>query len=97
MKLVTLADLKVGDTFRYQNSAEDDWHKVSKVDDERLYYPGYLPDLPEKNYRVDNVSVILKEAEPEPEENRLDSTGVDFHRIGLDDTGLDLSQHENLY
>lgn len=56
----TLADLQPGDTFRYKGSDENDWHTVSKVDDEKLYYPGYLPDRPESNYRVENVEVIVK-------------------------------------
>ncbi len=59
--LKPLSELVPGDEFRYQNSAEDDWHKVISVDEEKLYYPGYLPDKPESNYRVDNVVVILKD------------------------------------
>lgn len=55
-----LTDLQVGDTFRYKGSAEDDWHTVSKVDSDMIYYSGYLPDKPNSNYRVENVEVILK-------------------------------------
>jgi hypothetical protein len=56
----TLADLEIGDTFRYKGSDENDWHTVSGKDDEKIYYPGYLPDKPESNYRVENVEVIVK-------------------------------------
>jgi len=65
MKLVTLKELKSGDTFRYQNSDEQDWHTVSAVDEDRLYYPG---NIAQSNHRSDNVLVILKEESPEPEE-----------------------------
>ena len=56
----TLADLQPGDTFRYKGSDENDWHTVSRVDEEKLYYTGYLPDKPQSNYRTDNVQVICK-------------------------------------
>lgn len=56
----TLADLQPGDTFRYKGSDENDWHTVSSVDEQKIYYPGYLPDKPESNYRVENVEVIVK-------------------------------------
>lgn len=56
----TLVDLAVGDTFRYKNSDENDWHTVIKVDEEKIYYPGYLSDYPNSNYRVNNIEVILK-------------------------------------
>ena len=56
----TLADLQPGDTFRYKGSDENDWHTVSSVDEKKLYYPGYLPDKPASNYRVENVEVIVK-------------------------------------
>ncbi len=72
MKLVTLKELKVGDTFRYIGSEEDDWHTVSAITEEKLYYPGYFADRPESNHRVDNVSVILKEDLPEPEGDNFD-------------------------
>lgn len=56
----TLADLEVGETFRYKGSADDDWHTVSAIDNEKIYYPGYLSDRPNSNYRVDNVEVIIR-------------------------------------
>lgn len=58
----TLADLEIGDTFRYKGSDEDedDWHTVSGKDEEKIYYPGYFADKPESNYRVENVQVIVK-------------------------------------
>lgn len=58
--LKTLADLQPNDTFRYKGSDEDDWHTVIRIDDEKIYYAGYLPDKPETNYRVENVEVIVK-------------------------------------
>lgn len=54
----TLADLEVGDTFRYKGSDENDWHTVSGIDEQKIYYPGYLKD--DSNYRVENVEVIVK-------------------------------------
>lgn len=56
----TLADLQANDTFRYKGSDENDWHTVTRIDDEKLYYPGYLADQPQSNYRTNNVEVILK-------------------------------------
>lgn len=56
----TLADLQLNDTFRYKGSDENDWHTVSKIDSEKVYYAGYLPDVPQSNYRVENVEVIVK-------------------------------------
>src|SRR3954467_13586028 len=59
-KYKLLVELEVGDTFRYKGSADDDWHTVIKVDKEKIYYPGYVSDCPNSNYRVENVEVILK-------------------------------------
>lgn len=59
-KFKTLADLQIGDTFRYKGSDENDWHTVSSLDDEKLYYPGFLTDKPQSNYRTNNVQVICK-------------------------------------
>jgi hypothetical protein len=56
----TLADLEIGDTFRYKGSDQDDWHTVSHKDEVKIYYPGYMADKPESNYRVENVEVIVK-------------------------------------
>lgn len=53
-----LIDLQPGETFRYKNSAEDDWHTVSKVDAKKLYYAGVNNE--QSNYRVENVEVIVK-------------------------------------
>ena len=57
-KYKTLAQLQTGDVFRYKGSEEDDWHTVSSIDAERLYYPGVLKS--QSNYRSDNVLVIVK-------------------------------------
>lgn len=59
-KYKTLADLQVGETFRYKGSDEEDWHTVSAADSEKIYYTGYLADRLESNYRVENVEVIIK-------------------------------------
>lgn len=55
-----LSDLEIGETFRYKGSDENDWHTVSGKDEAKIYYAGYLPDVPESNYRVENVEVIVK-------------------------------------
>jgi len=54
----TLADLEVGDTFRYKNSDENDWHVVSRIDEKKLYYAGINNE--QSNHRVENVEVIVK-------------------------------------
>lgn len=58
--LKTLADLQQNDVFRYKGSDENDWHTVSGIDEQKIYYAGYMPDKPESNYRVENVEVIVK-------------------------------------
>src|SRR5579863_996414 len=59
-KYRTLAQLEVGDVFRYKGSEEDDWHTVSKVDEQKIYYAGLQADKPQSNWRTDNVLVICK-------------------------------------
>jgi len=54
----TLADLEVGDTFRYKGSDENDWHTVSGKDEVKIYYPGV--NNQQSNYRTENVEVIWK-------------------------------------
>lgn len=54
----TLADLQPGETFRYKGSDENDWHIVSRIEGNKLYYAGVNNE--QSNYRVENVEVIVK-------------------------------------
>jgi len=54
----TLADLEIGETFRYKNSDPDDWHTVSGKDEAKIYYSG--GNTEQSNFRVENVEVIVK-------------------------------------
>lgn len=52
-----LMDLETGDTFRYVGSDENDWHVVTLVDENKVYYAGGYAG--ESNYR-NEVKIIVK-------------------------------------
>lgn len=52
-----LMDLETGDTFRYIGSDENDWHVVTSLDEQKVYYTGGYSV--ESNYR-NEVKIIVK-------------------------------------
>lgn len=63
-KLVLLADLKPGDVFQYQGGDLTNWNQVSKIDDEKFYYPVRNGNIMESNWRHHgSIYVWVKEVQ----------------------------------